>query len=88
MSEEPSADIAPSEGGSARGNLADSPWFWFALFGLMALAALLVVSPKFAKRQSQLERNYEGRRDAWQQRVRQADRAAAPKPADTPSESP
>lgn len=88
MSEEPSVDTGSSEGHSPSRNLADSPWFWFALFGLMALAALLVVGPKFAKRQSQLERNYQGRRDAWEQRVRKADQQTPPTPADTPSESP
>ena len=87
MAEAPGASEETAEG-SRRSNLAESPWFWFALFGLMALAALLVVSPKFAKRQSQLEQNYEGRRDAWEQRVRKADQQTPAMPADTPSESP
>ena len=65
MSEEP----APSPRRGPPRWLADSPWFWFVLFGLMALAALFVVGPKFATRQSRLQQNYEGRRDAWQHRM-------------------
>jgi hypothetical protein len=44
----------------------------------MALAALVVVGPRFARRQAQLEQNYQGRRDAWQQRV-----APDPQPGST-----
>jgi hypothetical protein len=77
--------------------LADSPFLWFLLFGLMALAALVVVGPKFARRQSQLRQNYEGRREAWQQRIERESRDAQHEsenpavplnPADTPSGSP
>ncbi len=59
----------PTDRPQPKRSMADSPWLWFALFALMAIAALMVVGPRFARRQSQLERNYEGRRDAWQQRL-------------------
>lgn len=34
----------------------DSPWFWLMIFGVAALAALLAIAPKHARRQARLER--------------------------------
>ena len=58
--------------------LVDSPWFWLSLFLAAALAALMVVSPKFALRQERLERMNESR----EQIARQS--AGAHAPSDAP----
>lgn len=50
-------------------SLAESPLFWLLLFGLMALAAILVIGPKFSKRQSRLEANYQGREQVWKHKL-------------------
>jgi hypothetical protein len=41
--------------------ITDSPWFYVLAFSSMALLALLVIGPKYGKRQSRLERNYQAR---------------------------
>ncbi len=41
--------------------LGDSPWFWLALFGTIAICALLLVQQKYAKRQLRLELRYQNR---------------------------
>jgi len=46
--------------------ITDSPWLWAYLFGMAALASLLLIAPKYSRRQAQLERQYEGRQRAWQ----------------------
>jgi hypothetical protein len=45
---------------------ADSPWFWAYLFTTSALIALAVIGPKFARRQAQIEREFQGRQRAAQ----------------------
>ena len=51
--------------------ITDSPLFWLCLFGVMALAALVVVGPRYARRQGQLQQKWEAReriaRDAAEQ---------------------
>jgi hypothetical protein len=37
-------------------SLTDSPWFWFFVFGLAGLVALLVIAPKHFRRQERLVR--------------------------------
>jgi hypothetical protein len=49
----------PSEDAFPR--LSDSPWFWVCAFATAALVALFVMGPKYAARQSQLERQYQAR---------------------------
>lgn len=44
----------------------DSPWLWLAVFTFGAIIALVLMSPKFEGRQSQLERQYEARQAAGQ----------------------
>lgn len=42
----------------------DSPWFWACIFGTAALAALALAQPKFGKRQTQIEQQFQGRQFA------------------------
>jgi len=41
--------------------LTDSPWFWILLFSLVGLLALAVMSPKYGRRQANIERQYQAR---------------------------
>ena len=42
-------------------SITDSPWYWVVAFSLMALLALVVIGPKYGRRQSALERKYQAR---------------------------
>ena len=44
----------------------DSPWFWAYLFSTAALIGLALVGPKFSLRQTQIEREFQGRQRAAQ----------------------
>ncbi|MCP4189823.1 MAG: hypothetical protein GY768_04265 [Planctomycetaceae bacterium] len=44
----------------------DSVWFWLYLFGTAALIALYLSSPKYGRRQSQIERQFSARQSAGQ----------------------
>jgi hypothetical protein len=46
--------------------ITDSPWFWAYLFGTAALIALALAGPKFSQRQTQIEREFQGRQRAAQ----------------------
>jgi|SRR6185295_15672747 len=46
--------------------ITDSPWFWVYLFATGALIALALMGPKFAARQAQIEREFQGRQRAAQ----------------------
>jgi hypothetical protein len=41
--------------------ITDSPWFYVFVFSLMALLAVVVIGPKYGRRQSALERQYQAR---------------------------
>ena len=62
----PPADPPPNLPPPNSARLADSPWFWAYLFGVGALIALALMLPKFNARQSQIEREYQGRTRAAQ----------------------
>src|SRR5438876_8971100 len=51
---------------SASRPITDSPWFWVYLFTTAALIALALIGPKFAARQAQIEREFQGRQRAAQ----------------------
>ncbi len=57
---------------SRRGPITDSPWFWFYLFATAGLIALVLMGPKFGKRQAEIERQYQGRERAMQKQLGQA----------------
>ena len=46
--------------------MTDSPWFWVSLFAVAALIGLAAISSKYAKRQAQIEREFQGRQRAAQ----------------------
>lgn len=50
------SDRAPSEVDSSPRRSFDSPWFWICLFSCAAAVALVVIGPKFEKREAQLEK--------------------------------
>src|SRR5262245_46011081 len=51
---------------SASRRMTDSPWFWAYLFTMTALIGLALIGPKFAARQAQVEREFQGRQRAAQ----------------------
>ncbi|MBM3998267.1 MAG: hypothetical protein FJ297_01785 [Planctomycetes bacterium] len=56
--------------------ITDSPWFWLYLFATAGLAALMLMEPRIASRQSQIERNMQGRTRAA--RVRAGETPSTP----------
>lgn len=58
-------DAAPvAESSGELRPLTDSPWFWIYLFATFGLVALFAMGPKYAERQSQLDRQLQGRQFA------------------------
>lgn len=41
--------------------ITDSAWYWVQLFCIAGLAALMLIGPKYSLRQTQIERNLQGR---------------------------
>jgi hypothetical protein len=68
--------------------LADSPLFWMLLFGLVALAALVVVGPRYARRQGQLQQKWEARERIARQAVEQSDAKSSPAVQEAPAAGP
>lgn len=48
--------------------ITDSPWLWAYLFGTVALLSLAIIGPKYALRQAQVEREFQGRQRVAQVR--------------------
>jgi hypothetical protein len=51
----------------AKSPLAESPWFWLALFAGMALFALVVIQGKYTRRQGRIDQRYVDKLEAQQQ---------------------
>jgi len=66
-----------------RKSVIHSPWYWVYLFATAALVALAVMGPKFSERQSQIERNYQGRLRANQQAQGESPHGKMSTPDDT-----
>jgi len=72
------SDRAPPEVDSSPRRSFDSPWFWICLFSCAAAVALVVIGPKFQKREAQLEKKLHMREHLSQndtQDAREAQRA-------------
>jgi hypothetical protein len=79
----------------ARPPVTDSPWFWVLAFSLMALLALMVIGPKYSRRQAGMELKYQARERIAEEQAagnnsasearskRVADRRELASPADT-----
>ncbi len=52
----------------SRPPLTDSPWFWLYLFATAGLIGGALIQPKFNQRQAQIERQFQGRSRAEQQK--------------------
>jgi len=53
----------------AKQSLTDSPWFWAMIFSATGVVLLLIISPKYAKRQGRLELQYQARQEIARRRV-------------------
>jgi hypothetical protein len=56
----------PSPSAGQKPPLAESPWFWLALFAGMALFALVVIQGKYTRRQGRLDQRYVDKLEAQQ----------------------
>ena len=87
-SEAPSHSLPPR--GRARveaAPLTDSPWFWAAMFSVVALVALVAMSGKYGRRQANIERKYQAReRIEWGEAGR-GQKAAVSKEYSQPGET-
>jgi hypothetical protein len=71
-------DLAPPDAASSPRRSFDSPWFWICLFSCAAAVSLVVIGPKFEKREAQLEKKLKMREHLSQhdtQEARQAQRS-------------
>lgn len=68
----PRGRIRPMSSPPRRKSITESPWYWVCLFCTAGLVALVLVGPKFEARQAQIERQYQGRERAAQQRAGQS----------------
>jgi hypothetical protein len=59
--------------------LADTPWFWLLTFSLMALLALLVIGPKYNRRQAGIEWQYQARERVAEKLATENNPAVAPR---------
>jgi len=70
-------------GQSDRKPITDSPWFWVYLFATGGLIALVLMGPKFMARQTEIERQAQGRQRAIRTQLGQEATTAMSSPDDT-----
>jgi len=58
--------------------ITDSPWFWVMLFCAAGAGILLVVTPRYSKRQTRLEMQYYARQEIARRQVEGVDAASPP----------
>src|SRR6185295_19660311 len=63
----PMAENADNEVGNSPRKLTESPWFWLELFSYFALLALLIMGPKYTRRQGVIEQRFKAKRDVARQ---------------------
>jgi hypothetical protein len=72
----------PNNTPPTRPSLTDSPWFWLELFVYFAVLGVLIIGPKYARRQAAIETRFEARREAARRQneaaTRDGDTAAQP----------
>ena len=85
MSNSPSADnerTAAARGPIATSNspaaVTDSPWFWVMLFCAAGAGILLLMTPRYSKRQTRLEMQYYARQEIARRQVEGVDAASPP----------
>lgn len=59
--------------------ITDSPWFYVLAFSLTALLAILVISPKYGRRQSAMDRNFQARTRVAEKQVAGNNSTAPPR---------
>jgi hypothetical protein len=79
MSNLPSADNErASADAAARAPITDSPWFWVMLFCAAGAGILLLMTPRYSKRQTRLEMQYYARQEIARRQVEGVDAASPP----------
>ena len=67
MSDESNSGDTPQAG--ARVPIWESPWYWIGLFGVGAVLAVVIMFPKYQKRRTELDREFQGREHMWRQQI-------------------
>jgi hypothetical protein len=67
-----------SDHGLARPPVTDSPWFWAMLFCAAGAGILLLMAPRYSKRQTRLEMQYYARQEIARRQVEGVDAASPP----------
>ena len=79
MSNLPSADNErASADAAAVSPITDSPWFWVMLFCAAGAGILLLMTPRYSKRQTRLEMQYYARQEIARRQVEGVDAASPP----------
>jgi hypothetical protein len=67
---------SPQDTADTQRAVTDSPWFWAMLFACAALVGLVVIAPKYTVRHDNIQRQDQGRWEAWRRHGEQASEGA------------